>query len=139
MNEHLISDLGRFVDGRGVTISETLGHVRLHIVRSQVSLSVLIPRGVLEWWVEVHITSSGKKVEDWCDYAGYDATQKQELSEDMRTDVVRFIENVLARPLRIAGNGRVLEWHVGKDWLRAVPLTPDAERRAAGDARNARA
>jgi hypothetical protein len=141
MNEHLISDLGRFVDGRSVTLSETLGHVKLRIVRSEVSLSlsVLIPRTVLEWWVEVDIASSGKKVEDWREYADYDATQKQELSEDMRTDVVRFIENVLARPLRIAENGRVLEWHVGKDWLQAVPLATDAGRRAAGDARNARA
>ena len=33
MNEHLISDLSRFVDERGVTMSETTGHVALSIVR----------------------------------------------------------------------------------------------------------
>lgn len=138
MNEHLISDLGRFVDERDVTMSETPGHVRLNIVRSDVSLSILIPRGVLEWWVEVNDISSGRKIEDWCDYAGYDAASGQELSEDMRADVMRFIENALARPLRVAVNGRILEWHVGKDWLQAVPLVPDAEHDPAGDARNAR-
>ncbi len=120
-------------------MSETPGHVRLNIVRSDVSLSILIPRGVLEWWVEVNDISSGRKIEDWCDYAGYDAASGQELSEDMRADVMRFIENALARPLRVAVNGRILEWHVGKDWLQAVPLVPDAEHDPAGDARNARA
>ena len=129
MNEHLIADLGRFVDERQVTMSETPGHVTLNIVRSDVSLSILIPRVVLEWWVEVSDSSNGMKIQDWCDYAGYDATADQELSEDMRTDVVRFIENVLARPLRVTGNGRILEWHVGEDWLQAVPLVADAEHR----------
>lgn len=122
MNEHLIADLGRFVDGRGVTMSETSGHVRLNIARSEVSLSVLIPRLVLEWWVEVIEPATGRKIEDWCDYAGYDAADKQELSEAMRIDVVRFIENVLARPLRIAA-GATLEWHVGGEWIQAVPFS----------------
>jgi hypothetical protein len=122
MNEHLISDLGRFVDERGVTMSETPGHVELNIVRADVSLAVLIPRAVMEWWVEVNDKASGKKVVDWCDYTGHDATPERALSEDMRTDVVRFIENVLARPLRVVGNGCILEWHVGPDWLQAVPL-----------------
>jgi hypothetical protein len=88
--------------------------------------------------VEVNDGSSGRKIEDWCDYAGYDAAAEQELSEDMRTDVMRFIENVLVRPLRVAVNGRTLEWHVGKDWLQAVPLVPAAEQGAAGGGRNAR-
>jgi hypothetical protein len=123
MNEHLIADLHRFVDERGVTMSETSGHVKLNIVRSHVSLSILIPRGVPEWWIEVSHPSSGKKVEDWCGYAGYDAlTQELELSEDMRADVLRFIENVLVRPLRMVKNGRSLEWHAGRDWHQAVPL-----------------
>ena len=43
------------------------------------------------------------------------------------TDVLRFIENALARPLRLARNGRVLEWHVGENWTQAVPLVADAE------------
>ena len=137
MNEHLISDLGRFVDERGVTVSETPGHVRLNVVRSSVSVSLLIPRGVLEWWVEVNDIASGKKIEDWCDYAGYVAASEEgELTEDMRIDVLRFIENVVSRPLRTAANGRILEWNVGGDWLQAVPLVP---QRAAGDQRNARA
>jgi hypothetical protein len=139
MNESLISDLGRFVDGLGVTMSETARHVQLNIACSDVSLSILIPRGVLEWWVELNDMPGGKKVEDWCDYAGYDATPEQQLSEDMRTDVLRFIENVLRRPLRIAENGRVLEWQVSGAWRQAVPLVPDAEQCAAGDVRNARA
>jgi len=139
MNEHLISDLSRFVDGRSVTMSETPGHVRLNIDRGDVSLSVLIPRGVLEWWVEATATSSGNRVEDWCDYAGYDATLEQELSEDMRADVVSFIENALSRPLRIEEKGRSLEWHIGGEWRQAVPLVQGAEQGAAGDVRNARA
>jgi hypothetical protein len=122
MNEHLISDLSRFVDERGVTMSETTGHVELSIVRSEVTLSVLIPKLVLEWWVEVNDPSSGKKVVDWCDYVGYDASTEQELSEDMRADVLRFIENVVARPVRIAEDGRILQWHIGGHWIQVVPL-----------------
>lgn len=133
MNEHLISDLGRFVDERGVTMSETAGHVRLNIDRFEVALSILIPRGVLEWWVEVNDRLSGQRFEDWCDYVSYDAASGQALSEDMRADVVYFIENAVARPLRVVG-GRVLQWNVGGDWLQAVPLLSDAE-----GARNARA
>lgn len=135
MNEHLIADLSRFVDERAITLSETTGHVTLSIVRPEVSLSVLIPKLVLEWWVEVNDASSGRKVVDWCDYAGYDAATKQELSEDMRTDVMRFVENVVARPLRVADNGHILQWRVGGDWFRAVPLAADAEAALGVDAR----
>jgi hypothetical protein len=124
MNGHLISDLNRFVDERGVTLSETPGHVKLNIVRSGIWLSVLIPRTVLEWWVEVTDIASGSIVEDWCDYAGYDASSAQALSEDMRTDVLSFVENAVARPLRTIADGRILEWNVGGDWLQAVPLAP---------------
>lgn len=123
INGHLISDLHRFVDERGVTLSEAPGHVKLNIVRSGISLYVLIPRDVLEWWVEVSDTASGAMVEDWCDYAGYDATPARALSEDMRSDVLSFVESAVARPLRMVANGRVLEWNVGGDWLQAVPLT----------------
>jgi hypothetical protein len=135
MNEHLIADLSRFVDERGVTMSDTTGHVELKIVRSEVLLSVLIPRAVLEWWVEVNDTSSGKKVVDWCDYAGYDAAAEQELSEDMRTDVLRFVENILVRPLRLVDDGRTLQWGVGGDWFQAVPLAPDAEHAHGSESR----
>lgn len=133
MNEHLIADLGRFIDERGVTMSETTGHVRLNIDRFEVALSILIPRGVLEWWVEVDDRVSRQRFEDWCDYVGYDAASGQALSEDMRADVLYFIENAVARPLRVVA-GRVLQWNVGGDWLQAVPLLSDAE-----GARNARA
>ena len=137
MNEHLISDLSRFIDERGVTISQTPGHVRLSIARSNVSIAVLVPRGVLEWWVEVS-TADGPKVEDWCDYAGYEDSPERELAEEMRADVLRFIENALVRPFRLASNGRALEWHVGENWTQAVPLVADADNGAVGDARNAR-
>ncbi len=136
MNEHLIADLGRFVDERGITMSEAPGHVLVHIDRFEVSLSILIPRAVLEWWVEVDDRATGGKFQDWCDYQGYDASSVQELSEDMRADVVRFIENVVARPLRVVANGRVLQWNVGGDWCQAVPLVPDADD-AAGRIRTA--
>jgi hypothetical protein len=139
MNEHLIADLGRFVDGQSVTLWETPGHVTVRIVRSEVSLSVLIPRAVLEWWVEVTDASTEKKVEDWRDYSDYAAAPEGELSEDMRTDVVSFIENVVARPLRFAENRRILQWHVGKEWVQAVPLAREAEQRAAGNVRNTHA
>ena len=122
MNEHLISDLNRFVDERGVTLSEASGHVKLNIVRSGILLSVLIPRAVPEWWVEVSDMSSGAKVEDWCDYAGYNAASAETLADDMRTDVLSFVENAVARPLRTVADGRVLEWNVGGDWRQAVPL-----------------
>jgi hypothetical protein len=122
MNGHLISDLNRFVDERDVTLSEAPGHVKLNIVRPGIALSILIPKAVLEWWVEVSDLANGVKVEDWCDYAGYDASSAQTLAEDMRTDVLSFVENAVARPLRTVADGRILEWNVGGDWLQAVPL-----------------
>ena len=127
MNEHLIADLSRFVDGRGITLSEKAGHIELSIVRAEVSVSVIVPKLVLEWWVEVNDAFSGKKVVDWCDYAGYDASTQQELAEDMRADVMRFVENVVARPLRVVENGRILQWRIAGDWFQAVPLGADAE------------
>jgi hypothetical protein len=127
MNEQLIADLSRFVDERGITLSEKTGHVELSIVRAEISVSVLVPKLVLEWWVEVNDASSGNKVVDWCDYAGYDASTERELSEDMRADVMRFVENVVARPLRVVQNGRILQWCVAGDWFQAVPLGADAE------------
>jgi hypothetical protein len=133
MNEHLIADLHRFVDERDVTLLEAPGHVTLNIVRLGVSLSVLIPRYVLEWWVEVKDTPSGATAEDWCDYPSYDADSERESSEDMRADVLSFVENAVARPLRSAAAGRILEWNVGGEWLQAVPLVPQAEQRVAGD------
>lgn len=126
LNGHLIADLHRFVDEHYVTLAETPGHVKLNIVRSGIALSVLIPKDVLEWWVEVNDTASGAMIEDWCDYAGYDATPARALSEDMRIDVLSFVENAVARPLRIVANGRILEWNVGGVWLQAVPLSARA-------------
>lgn len=123
INGHLISDLHRFVDERGVTLAEAPGHVKLNIVRLGVSLSVLVPRDVLEWWVEVSDIATGAIVEDWYDYAGHDTSSTQTLSENMRTDVLSFVENAVARPLRMVRNGRALDWNVGGDWLQAVPLT----------------
>src|SRR4051812_44383539 len=133
MNEHLIADLNRFVDGHSVTLSETAGHVRLNIARSNVALSILIPRGVLEWWVEASVPTSGTKIEDCCDYAGYDASSARDMSEDMRTEVVRFIENVLSRPLRFEKDRCTLEWHVCGDWIQAVPLALDPDQGFADD------
>jgi hypothetical protein len=137
MNEHLIADLNRFVDDHAVTLSESPGHVRLNVVRPEVSVSILIPRTVLEWWVEIIDRSTDNKIEDWCDYAGYDAGDRRELSESMRADVVRFIENVLARPLRFPVSRRILEWHVGKSWFQAVPFVREVAQGTAGDSRNA--
>jgi len=127
MNDHLIADLGRFVDERCVRLRETPGHVRVDIDRFEVWLSVLIPRAVLEWWVEAEDRVSGTRLKDCCSYDGYDAALVRELAEDMRADVVRFIENAVARPLRVVASGAVLQWNVGGEWVQAIPLVPENE------------
>ncbi len=103
MNGHLISDLNRFVDERGVTLAEAPGHVKLNIVRSGIVLSVLIPRTVLEWWVEVTDVAIGSTVEDWCDYAGYDATSAQALADTHENRRLEFRGECCCTP---ASHGR---------------------------------
>ena len=70
--------------------------------------------------------SGGDAVEDWVDYAGYDATPPAQLARDMQADVERFVGRLLARKLRLARGGRALEWQDGDRWSRAVPLAADS-------------
>ena len=137
MNEHLISDLSRFVDERGVTMSQTGGHVstehrssRSVPVRSDSEIGAGVVGGSKQaplqrkrWWIGATTPATTP------------SETEQKLSEDMRTDVVRFIENVVARPLRVAENGCILQWHSGGDWFQAVPLVPNPKQALRGAAR----
>src|SRR5262245_10683149 len=122
MNDALMLDLRRFVEVRGVTFSEARGHGALSVVRGNISLSILVPRNASEWFIEVSDSSSGTRIEDWCEYAGHESTPPEELSANMRVDVLNFVRALLARPLRFGEGGRVLQWNAGEAWLQAVPL-----------------
>src|SRR5688572_19776039 len=97
MNSALISDLQRFETHPGVEISEEVEHVQLLIKRSDLSVSLTIPRSVLEWFVDIHNADGVCLIEDWLDYAGYDATPESQLAEDMRDEVLRFVDRLLDR------------------------------------------
>jgi hypothetical protein len=137
MNSALISDLQRFEGHGGVEISEGVEHVQLLIKRSDLSVSLTIPRTVLEWFVDVHDRDGVRLIQDWVDYAGYDATPESRLAEDMRREVSAFVKRLLDRNLRLTNGGRRLEWQTGDRWLQAIPFVPDAEQALPADARKA--
>jgi hypothetical protein len=138
MNSALISDLHRIESHHGAEIFEGAEHVQLLIKRSGLSVSLTIPRSVLEWFVDVHDADGVCLIKDWLDYAGYDATPESQLAEDMRDEVLRFVDRLLDRNLRLVqGHRSSLEWQVGERWLQAVPFTADAEQALPADARKA--
>jgi hypothetical protein len=128
MNGALISDIRRFAGQPGVTITDTTEHVQLRIERAEISVSVIVPRSVLEFSIEVHDAGGVCLIEDWLDYAGYDAIPAEELAEEMRAEVLLFAERLLGRSLRVSTSGDSLEWQSGERWLQAVPFVPDAQR-----------
>ena len=103
--------------------------VELSLHRSGLHIAVSVPLTVREWSVEVLDRSSGARVEDWCDYDGYDTSAAEQLDRDMARDVDNFVERLLERELRLtarSGTRVALEWKVGELWEQAVPLAEDA-------------
>jgi hypothetical protein len=99
--------------------------VELSLYRSSLHVAVTVSLTVHEWFVEALDRTSGAKVEDWCDYDGYDPTTAEQLDRDMAHDVDTFVERLLERELRLAarhGTHVALEWKVGELWEQAVPL-----------------
>jgi hypothetical protein len=137
MNSALISDLQRFVGQPGVALSEAAEHVKLRIERSGCAVSLVIPKSVLEFFVDVHDAAGVRRIQDWLDYAGYDATPESQLAEEMRAEVLTFVGRLLDRNLRFVPGGHNLEWQTGDRWLQAVPFVPDAEQALPADARKA--
>jgi hypothetical protein len=82
------------------------------------------PRTVLEWFVTV-AADDPRAVEDWCDYAGYDATPYDDLQRELVKDVTTFLDRIRARPLRLTRRGRctVLEWRGGDFAVRISRVT----------------
>jgi hypothetical protein len=126
MNSALISDLQRFANHPGVTISEAAEDVQLRIERPGLSVSLVIPKSVLEFFVDVHDAGGARLIQDWLDYAGYDETPESQLAEEMRAEVLTFIGRLVQRELRLARGGRCLEWQSGERWVQAVPYVPEA-------------
>lgn len=123
INNALIADLHRFAGRPGVEIAEHVQHVQVGIQRSGFAITVVVPRSALEFFIEV--TGGKHKIEDWLDYSGYDATPEHLLAEEMRAEVLQFVERIASRNLRMADEDRRLEWQVGERWLQAVPFVPD--------------
>jgi hypothetical protein len=134
MNGPLISDLHRFVGQPGLEISEGPESVHLLIQRSSFSVSLVVPKSVLEFSVDVHDAEGVRLIEDWLDYAGYDATPEAQLADEMRVEVLTFVARLLDRNLRLAQGGPSLEWQTGERWLQAIPFVPDAEQSLSANA-----
>jgi hypothetical protein len=103
--------------------------VEFSLHRPALQVRVTVPVTALEWFVEASDRSSGARVEDWCDYEGYDTSSNEQLDRDMADDVGKFLEQLLRSELRMAKLGAskvVLEWKIGEVWEQAVPLLPDA-------------
>jgi hypothetical protein len=136
MNGSLIADLRRIAGQSAVTMSEADEHVQLRISRAHFSISVVVPKSVLEFSIDVCDLEGGLLVHDWLDYAGYDATPEPQLAEEMRVEVATLVERLTVRNLRLVRGGRnSLEWQTGDRWLQAIPFVPDVERALPADAR----
>jgi hypothetical protein len=135
MNDALISDLQRYVGQPGVAISEEAEHVQVRIERCGLSVSLVIPKSVLEFFIDVHDAAGVHLIHDWLDYAGYDSAPESQLAEEMRAEALTFIGRLVDRNLRLVHGDRHLEWQTGERWLQAVPFVPGAEQALAADAR----
>ena len=94
--------------------------------RTDLIITITVPREVEEWFVDVEEPATGLKARDWYDYAGYESRGSQNLDREMAEDLKSFIENLVGKPLRIRAPspreaGGVLEWQIGGAWTRAVP------------------
>lgn len=127
MNDALISDLQSYADQPGVTIIDAAEHVDIRIQRPAFTVSIIIPKAVLELSITVYDDGGMSLIEDWLDYAGYDAAPETQLAEEMRAEVLTFVGRLLHRDLRLADRGRRLDWRAGDRWLQAVPFVPDIE------------
>jgi hypothetical protein len=114
-------------DGVRVTTKGEVVELSLH--RAALHVAVIVPVAVLEWYVEASNRTSGARVEDWCDYEGYDSSTAEQLDRDMANDVGTFVARLLSSELRLDARdstGVALEWKVGERWEQAVPLAVDA-------------
>jgi hypothetical protein len=105
----------------GVTVAKRGEALELCVVRGDIRVTVTVPFNVREWFVDVVGPAMTAKIDDWCDYDGYDDSSAESLDSDMANDVMKFVDRLLKRELRIA-DGESLEWLVNNDWHRAVPL-----------------
>jgi hypothetical protein len=129
MNGALIADMLRFDGQPGVTITSSAERMELRIARSGMIVSIVVPRAALEFFIEVRNERGVRLIEDWLDYAGFDARPEDQLAEEMRAEVLQFAERLMSRSLRLAPADGSLEWQSGERWLQAVPFVPDTERR----------
>jgi hypothetical protein len=128
MNGALISDIHGLAGQTGVTIEDSAEQVELHIARSGIGVSIAVPRSALQFSIEVRDARGTRLIEDRLDYSCYDAAPEQRLADEMRAEVLQFLERLLIRSLRMTNTG-ILEWQSGGRWLQAVPYVPDTEFR----------
>jgi hypothetical protein len=112
----------------GVSVCPKGEAIVLSLSRPELLVVVTVPLEVLEWFVEASDPTNGSRVQDWCDYEGYDSTATEQLDRDMADDVEHFVDRLLRRELRLGkrGGDRIsLEWKVGEAWRQAIPFTGD--------------
>ncbi len=109
----------------GVTVALQSEAVILLIRRDTLEVTVTVPTTVREWFVEANDSANDARVEDWCDYDGYDASSLAEIEHNMATEVLYFVERLLSRELRLGVDERgrtKLIWKVENSWLQALPI-----------------
>ena len=110
----------------GASVARQEQAVVLTLQRDSIRVTVTVPLLVREWFVDVSEASTGAKIHDYCDYDGYDEIDLGKLDADMARDVEEFVEKLLQRDLRMAADGKRLEWAVSESWQQAVPFVSEA-------------
>lgn len=121
MNEDLITELRQRASEAGVALVDVKDGIEARLRASGIEVVITVPRNVLEWWVEA--MEGECRVQDWCDYEGYDSTPRDQLEKDMRADVLSFFTATTTRPLRFSNSKQSLEWEAQGRWQQAVPIT----------------
>jgi hypothetical protein len=101
--------------------------IELVLRKGALTISVMVPLEVYEWYVDVKETSTALQSHDWYDYAGYESNRGEDLDRAMAQDLTQFLENILVRPLRMRESGNeahaALDWWVQNSWRQCVPAT----------------
>jgi hypothetical protein len=97
-------------------------------------VEVLVPKGVVEWFVTARDVEGVEVWSDWVDYTGYEPSPSMPvLVERMCKDLEAFLGDlVAATDLRVVPRRRpwsvgrmVAEWCIGGQWKPVLPVTSD--------------
>jgi hypothetical protein len=110
----------------GVVVEEGNPAWTLRVVKSEaVRIDIVVPKGVVEWFVTAYDAEGNAIWSDWMDYLGYEpSSTDRALVEDMCKDLDAFMADLVAAtefrvtpaPSSWVPIRAVAEWRIGGHW-----------------------